>query len=40
MVANFKDFTFASHANAERIRSNVKKLVETCGLNASEFQII
>lgn len=40
MVANFKDFTFASHANAERIRSNVKKLVEACGLNASEFQII
>lgn len=40
MIEDFQDFTFVSNGAAESIRSNVKKLVEACGLDANEFQIV
>lgn len=37
---DFGEFKFVSYADANALRSNLKKLVEACGLEPSEFEVI
>lgn len=39
MIADFGEFKFICHAAAHSICTNLKKLVEACGLEPSEFEI-